>query len=301
MAKCGTKACTKKPALDAGRRNRRQQGDQNVTRLSAVWQGCHKMVLRGPRLVSSRDFEPVHVAAVPSEHKPRCLFRQPIGAKHLSSGVARESVDRPGARMKPRREKRFFEEVRVKAWIMAVCAALPVSPAQAQSPPPPDHAHHNAKNTAPLTAPGNDAFAAIQEVVDKLLADPNTDWRRVNLEALRQHLIDMHNFTLNVEVTAQKPIDGGIEFTVKPTTPSAAPSLARLLSAHPAVLQQESGWTMTAVKNSDGGYTARVLGRSAEDTAKIRGLGYIGIVAYGNHHPAHHWQMATGRDPHPGH
>lgn len=188
----------------------------------------------------------------------------------------------------------------MKVFIVAVCLSLTVLPALAQ--PAPEHPHHHdAGNAAPLTAPGNDAFAAIQEVVGKLLADPNTNWQRVNLEALRQHLVDMHNFTLNVEVSAQEPIDGGVAFTVKPTTPGAAASLARLFSAHPAVLKQESGWIMSAAKNADGSYSARVVGDSPNDAAKIRGLGYIGIVAYGAHHPAHHWQMATGGDPHESH
>ena len=162
-----------------------------------------------------------------------------------------------------------------------------------------EHHHHDvAPSTTPLTAPGNDAFAAIQETVEKLLADPNTDWSRVNLEALRRHLVDMHNFTLNVEITSQKAINGGLEFTVKPTTPDAAGSLQRLFSAHPAILKQESGWNMTATKNKDGSYTARVTGDTPQDAAKIRGLGYIGIVALGKHHQAHHWLMATGADPH---
>lgn len=187
----------------------------------------------------------------------------------------------------------------MRALTVAVSLSMPMYSALAQPPPEQSH-HHSTENTAPLTAPGNDAFAAIQEVVQRLLADPNTNWQRVNLEALRQHLVDMHNFTLNVEVTAQKSIDGGVEFTVKPITPAAAPSLARLFSAHPDVLKQESGWLMTAARNSDGSYTARVTGRAAEDAVKIRGLGYIGIVAYGTHHPAHHWHMATGGDPHAG-
>lgn len=181
--------------------------------------------------------------------------------------------------------------------LIMVFQAMPVF---AQSPMD-DHAHHRAApagGDTPLTAPGNDAFAAIQEVVQQLLADPKTDWSRVNLEPLRQHLVDMHNFTLNVEVTAQKPIDGGVEYTVKPTTVGAVDSLARLFSAHPAILKQESGWDMTAAKNPDGSYTARVVGSKPEDAAKIRGLGYIGTIAFGAHHQAHHWQMATGADPH---
>jgi len=163
-----------------------------------------------------------------------------------------------------------------------------------------EHQHHDAMSPSatPLTAPGNDAFAAIQEVVERLLANPKTDWSRVNLEPLRQHLVDMHNFTLNVEVSAQKPVDGGLEFTVKATTPGAAASLDRLFSAHPAILKQESGWDMSATKNADGSYSARVTSTKAEDAAKIRGLSYIGLVAFGKHHQAHHWQMATGSDPH---
>jgi hypothetical protein len=155
----------------------------------------------------------------------------------------------------------------------------------------------NSSAATPLTAPGNDAFAAIQEVVSKLLANPNTDWSRVNLERLRQHLVDMDNFTLHVEVVSQKPVDGGVEFTVRPATPDATGSLDRLFAAHPAILKQESGWDMH-VSRSNGGYTARVTSNNVADVAKIRGLGYIGIVAYGAHHQLHHWQMATGTNPH---
>ena len=38
--------------------------------------------------------------------------------------------------------------------------------------------------------PGQDAFGAIAEVVGILDADPNTDWTKVDLERLRQHLIE---------------------------------------------------------------------------------------------------------------
>ena len=48
------------------------------------------------------------------------------------------------------------------------------------------------RNGRPLTrsGDGHDAFGAIQEIVQILDADPNTDWSKVDLEALRQHLID---------------------------------------------------------------------------------------------------------------
>ena len=70
-------------------------------------------------------------------------------------------------------------------------------------------------NATPLTEPGNDAFAAIQEAVDELMSNPNTDWRRVNLEALRQHLVDMDNFTLHVVVVSQ--LDGELQDRISGT------------------------------------------------------------------------------------
>lgn len=47
------------------------------------------------------------------------------------------------------------------------------------------------RSTTP-SIPGQNAFGAIQEIVRMLEADPNTDWRKVDLEVLRQHLIDMN-------------------------------------------------------------------------------------------------------------
>ena len=46
-------------------------------------------------------------------------------------------------------------------------------------------------DTTTPTMPGQAAFGAIQEIVGILEADPKTDWSKVNLKALRQHLIDM--------------------------------------------------------------------------------------------------------------
>ena len=54
-----------------------------------------------------------------------------------------------------------------------------------------------------VTEGGQAAFAAIQEIVSVLLADPQTDWDKVNIEALRQHLIDMDNVTLRAKVAAE--------------------------------------------------------------------------------------------------
>jgi hypothetical protein len=158
--------------------------------------------------------------------------------------------------------------------------------------------HHGHHMSSPLTEAGNDAFGTIQEVVVKLLANPDTDWDKVDLEALRQHLIDMENFTIHVKVLETRDIDNGVEFSVKGTSKGAYDSLQRMFSAHPAILKQESGWDMQVTENRNKTFTAQVTTTKPAEVAMIRGLGYIGIIAYGQHHQLHHWQMATGKHPH---
>ena len=60
---------------------------------------------------------------------------------------------------------------------------------------------------------GQDAFGAIQEIVARLEADPATDWSKVNLEALRQHLIDMNEVTLRADAAAT-PVAGGLSVAI---------------------------------------------------------------------------------------
>jgi len=149
-----------------------------------------------------------------------------------------------------------------------------------------------------LTEPGNDAFGTIQEVVRKLRENPHTDWSRVNLEALRQHLIDMDNFTKHVSVISKRNIKSGVELQVRADDEKASQSLARALSAHPRMIKQEFGWDIK-VSGTGPVYRMRVTSPRPQDTAQIRGLGYIGIMALGQHHQMHHWAIATGGNPHP--
>ena len=147
--------------------------------------------------------------------------------------------------------------------------------------------------------PGNEIFGTIQEVVHKLEADPNTDWSKVNLEALRQHLLDMKAFTEQVRVIDQKSIPGGIEIHVSPETKRARGALKKLFMMHPKMLKKEKGWTMTAHLTNNV-WTVTCTTKNPSKVAEIRGLGYIGLVAEGSHHQYHHWLIATGRMKWPG-
>lgn len=162
------------------------------------------------------------------------------------------------------------------------------------------HEHKMNMSGGGLTEAGNDAFGTIQEVIAQLNENPNTDWKKVNLEALRQHLLDMNDMTFHVEVISQKPIQNGLEAVVRPTTPRATIALEKVFKAHPYWLKKEAGWTMQVKKNGEQ-YILRTTSENPKDADKIRGLGYIGLMAYGMHHQAHHWAMATGQNPHAHH
>jgi len=75
------------------------------------------------------------------------------------------------------------------------------------------HGHGGMGDMTAPTLPGQDAFGAVQEIVRILEADPKTDWSKVNLEALHQHLIDMNEVTLKADAVA-KPVDGGVKITI---------------------------------------------------------------------------------------
>lgn len=186
--------------------------------------------------------------------------------------------------------------------LAAFLAPSPLLPAVAQEPTHETHARHEhqAGDTdarSPLQEPGDAAFAAIREVVEELNRRDDTDWETVDLEALRRHLRDMHRFTLHAEVVEREPIDGGLRVAVRGTTPEADEAVRRALHAHGPVLEEETGWSVDVTDRAER-TVLRVTGPSASDAARIRGLGYIGLMATGAHHRRHHWMIATGRSPH---
>jgi len=156
--------------------------------------------------------------------------------------------------------------------------------------------HNTALTQVVLTESGTDPFATLQEVISALEANSDTNWDKVNIEALRVHLVEMQDMTINVDVK-QQHIDNGFQAVVTPTTNRAVKSLTRVLSGHPMQMKVETGWDMQ-VQNNNGVFTLTVTTKKAHDIAKIRGLGYIGVMAYGNHHQPHHWAMASGENPH---
>jgi hypothetical protein len=146
------------------------------------------------------------------------------------------------------------------------------------------------------TRPGQDAFGAIQEIVGILEADPATDWSKVDLEAVRRHLVDMNEVTLNAEAAA-KAIEGGVEIAVTGSGRTAA-AIRRMVPAHAAEIDGLNGWRATSAPLANG-VLLTVTSGDAKEVAHIRGLGFIGILASGHHHQPHHLAMAKGELPYP--
>ncbi|WP_068117876.1 hypothetical protein [Tropicimonas marinistellae] len=175
--------------------------------------------------------------------------------------------------------------------VLAVLLGLSTS-AMAQ-----DHYSHmqHMEPKSGVSEPGQSAFGAIQEIVDALQADPKTDWRLVDIDALRAHLVDMDNVTLWANVTTH-PIDGGAEFRVASSDPSVRASIQAMVTAHAATMNGSGGLEQVASR-TPGGAILRVTGE-AGDKDRIFGLGFFGILSLGAHHQAHHLAMARGEAPH---
>jgi hypothetical protein len=160
------------------------------------------------------------------------------------------------------------------------------------------HAHPSARdpisrNPVP-TLPGQDAFGAIQEIVRILEADPATDWSKVNLDRLRQHLIDMNEVALRAGVKAE-PVSGGLRMDITGTGRTEQ-AIRDMVGPHSNELNQMTVWSATG-ENIPGGLRLTVVAKDPADTktiARIRGLGVIGLLVQGVHHQAHHLAMARG-------
>jgi len=153
---------------------------------------------------------------------------------------------------------------------------------------------HRPDTTGAPAMPGQDAFGAIAEVVRMLDADPATDWSKVDLERLRQHLIDMNEVVLRAQVK-QAPVSGGLvmEVTGVGRTEQA---IRAMLIPHAAELDRMPSFA-ARTELIPGGVRLTVTARMAEDAkavTRLRGLGFVGLLTVGAHHGPHHVAMARG-------
>lgn len=138
--------------------------------------------------------------------------------------------------------------------------------------------------------PGQDAFGAIQEIVRILEADPATDWSKVNIAALRDHLIDMNEVTLHA-VADEHVLDDGVEIIVTGEG-RTADAIKRMVPAHVHELNA-MGWN-AKTEDLPNGVKLVIISTDPNQVTKLKALGFMGIMVQGSHHQMHHLMMAKG-------
>jgi hypothetical protein len=157
------------------------------------------------------------------------------------------------------------------------------------------HAQDQPLQDTILTEPGQGAFAALSEVVRVLEADPDTNWGRVDLAGLRAHLVDMDRLVSDTNVEETELPDGLSAIATGDTETIA--TLRRMVPAHAAQLAQDDRWTVEAI-DAENGVELRVTSDNPAVVARIRGLGFFGLMASQDHHREHHMTMARGEGAH---
>jgi hypothetical protein len=149
--------------------------------------------------------------------------------------------------------------------------------------------------TGQATEPGQAGFGALQEIVGLLQADPETDWSTVNITALRDHLVDMDALFLRTSVS-QVSTATGFEATVTGDEGALA-AAQRMVPAHVDSLAHRTGWTFNVTTHGDA-VVMVASGAMDEYAAKLKALGFFGVMATDSHHQAHHVMIATGQAMH---
>ena len=187
--------------------------------------------------------------------------------------------------------------LRLVAQTPPVAQAPPAAPMQHK--PGMQHTPDMQHDAGPMpTQGGQAAFAAISEIVKLLEADPKTDWSKVNLEALRQHLADMDMVMLRSRVRAREVANGLVMDVTGDASVAAA--IKRMVVPHATMLDAMPAWSATTAAIA-GGVRLTVTAKSAGDessVAKIRGLGFAGLLVQGDHHTEHHLMLAKGARVH---
>ena len=141
------------------------------------------------------------------------------------------------------------------------------------------------------TEPGQGAFATIAEIVVLLKNDPATDWNKVDINALREHLVDMDEVTLRSNAQTQI-YDDRIVFNVSGVGRSQS-AIQAMVPAHAGVLERVLGWNVSGELN-DNGATLTIFSQDSNQLKFLKALGFYGVMATGAHHQPHHLAMAKG-------
>lgn len=153
---------------------------------------------------------------------------------------------------------------------------------------------HGSASDKPVLS-GEYTFASLAEIVAILDADPSTDWQRVDVAALREHLIDMNRVTVDAHVSSTAS-SNAIVHTVTADDPRTILAIQRMSDAH-ARTMADGGISFT-VETIDGGARVTVASNDRSELQRLQAIGFLGVLSLGDHHREHHLLIARGDAPH---
>lgn len=141
------------------------------------------------------------------------------------------------------------------------------------------------------TEPGQGAFATIAEIVVILANDPMTDWDKVDIAGLREHLVDMDELSLRASSTTAV-FDDRIVFTITGSGRTLQ-AIQTMVPAHAGVLSRTTAWDAKGEVTASGA-TLTIKSNKPLVLKIVKALGFYGVMATGAHHQTHHLAMAKG-------
>ena len=105
----------------------------------------------------------------------------------------------------------------------------------------------------------------------------------------------MDRLVTGAEVS-EEAVEGGMRFSVTGTG-SVLKAIQNMVPAHATMLAQMPEYT-ASTETIENGVALIVTGKLPATLAKIKGLGFFGLMATGTHHQPHHLGMATGKMNH---
>ena len=113
------------------------------------------------------------------------------------------------------------------------------------------HASTAAHTSGHPSEPGQSGFAAIQEIVTILGKDSATDWSRVSIDRLREHLVDMDNVVVRARVQAT-PVRGGTRFTATGEDDATRKSIRAMIRGHASTPDASTGFKLASADMPQG-------------------------------------------------
>ena len=165
----------------------------------------------------------------------------------------------------------------------------------AASPSSAQHRQSTITSENPASA-GPFVFAELSRVIDILERDHDTNWDQVDLDALRDHLIDME-LVFSQALSATEIEGTTVKFSVTSVDPKVFRAAKDMATAHGGFLPSSSGyvWKTQATEDS---VVIEISAATSDLATKAAALGFFGMLTLDDHHSFHHEMMARGFSAH---